>query len=396
MKNMDKSEKIVYIKFCLLQISHWLGFGAMASFVVAYLLNSGMSNTVLSVCMAVYMFMAFLGQFFWGTICDRNQANKKVFIVAEALVLCLYFVIYYLAKTPVVYLAYPLLGFVIVPISSNLDSWVLKVHYKHPECYGPTRGCSALGFGVFMFFYGKVISSVGYGIMLPLAVGFMAVTLITAFTQPDPPSAMVGSTSAKKMNLKDIGALTKIPVYMILLLLLFVFGISMAPLNNMKIVVLQNVGGTVAHQGYDSFLGCIMQTPFFFLAAKFKKWPQNLKVILAVISVTIMIVGDSLATNPFMIIAFDSLYFVGYSLFLPTYREITEEVVSPQIKTTAHGLCDSVFASLAGMISMCYSGAVIDNFGMTAMFRLCTILALAACGITALFVIVNNRRMKAK
>ena len=387
-----KNERAVQLKFYLLQVTHWCGFASMASFIVAFLLSKGLDNSRMSIMMAVYMLMAFLGQFFWGSICDSKQANKKVFILTEILLLGMYYLIYFFSDNfSIIYVLYPLLGFIIVPISSNLDSWLLKCFVHRPEVYGPSRGCSALGFGLFCLFYGKIITAVGYHIMPFVATGFIAVTVLVALTQPEAPAA-AGSAAAKKMSAKDIASLVRIPIYILLILMLFFMGLSMAPINNMKIVILQNVGGTVEHQGYDSFFGCLVQTPFFFLAAKIKRLPQNLRVFLAALSIVLMIGIDMFASSPYVIIAADMFYFVGYSILLPTYREITESVVPANIKTTAHGLCDAVFASLAGMIAMSCSGTLMDSVGVSAVIRICFVLCCIAFATSLVFIRMNRKK----
>lgn len=387
-----ENERAVQLKFYLLQVTHWCGFGAMASFIAAFLLSNGMEKTQFSIMMAIYMLMAFLGQFVWGSICDSRQANKKVFMLTEMLVLVLYYLIYFFSNNiAFIYVLYPLLGFVLIPISSNLDSWLLKCFVHKPSVYGPSRGCSALGFGVFCLFYGKIISAVGYQIMPFVATGFIAATILIALTQPEAPSAP-GSSAAKKMSAKDIAALVKIPIYILLIVMLFLIGISLSPIGNMKIVILENVGGTVEHQGYDSFFGCLVQTPFFFLAAKLKKIPQNLRILMASSSVVLMIGIDMFAKSPYVVIAADMFYFVGYSILLPTYREITENVVPANIKTTAHGLCDAVFASLAGVIALSCSGPLMDSVGVDSVIKICFAICCVGFAMSLVFVKANKKK----
>ena len=59
-----KNEKAVLLRFNLLQILYWCGLASMGSFVSAFMLSKGMSNTRLSIILALYMLCAFVGQFF--------------------------------------------------------------------------------------------------------------------------------------------------------------------------------------------------------------------------------------------------------------------------------------------------------------------------------------------
>lgn len=367
-----KNERAVLIKFNALQVSYWWSFASMPAFITAFLLSKGMSNTELSLLLAVYMLFAFLGQFFWGAVCDKLRTNKKIFILSNILVLTLNLLIYVFAgNTVLIAVFYPLLGFVMVPIPSNLDAWLLKCFAHRPQVYGPARGWSSIGYAVFMLGYGMLISNLGYWIM-PIFVTVLTVsTVIIALTQPDSPPPE-GPKAAFKI--KDIGKLIHIKPYMYLIVILLFTGLAVAPINNMKIVVLESVGGNVSHQGFDSFFMCLCQFPFFFLAGKLRFLSQKMRLLLAAGGTMIMIVMNLFAFSPYMVIAASCFNAISYSILLPTMREITEANVDPTLRTTAHGVTDAVYQSLAGMIALLYGGAVMDNFGMKILFTVCIVM----------------------
>jgi MFS family permease len=364
-----KNEKWVLIRFNLIQVLYWCGFASMAAFVSAFMLSKGMSNTQLSLMLAIYMLCAFVGQFFWGSICDKLKTNKKIFILGEILVLALYYLIYKFSNDfSVVMILYPILGFVMVPLPSNLDAWLLKCFVHRPEVYGPARGWASMGFAVFMLIYGNIIAGIGYHVMPAFATVFIVTTIILSSMQPDSPEPE-GERAALK--LRDIGKLTKIKPYMFIIVLLLFTGLAIAPINNMKIVVLENVGGTVVHQGYDSFFMCVAQLPFFFLAGKIRKIPQNIRLLLSAAGPMCMILINFFAASPYMVILASVFNAISYSILLPTIREITEASTDKALRTTAHGIADAVFQSLAGMVSLLYVGSLMDNVGMSAVFIIC-------------------------
>ena len=297
--------------------------------------------------------------------------------------LALYYLIYAFSDNfLLVNIFYPLLGFVIVPQASNLDSWILKCFAHRPQVFGPARGWASAGFAVFMLIYGKLIQHFGYGIMPWFATAIVGGAILVAFMQPDSP--VVEGSGKGGIKLKDIASLTKSPIYMFIIVLMLFIGLTMSPVMNMKIVILESVGGDVSHQGIDSFFLCFFQLPFFFLTGMVRKIPQRTRILLGSSGALIMAILDLLAVSPAMVIAGSVFHGVGYSILLPTVREIVEQKIDPAIKTTAHGVCDAVYGSLAGIVSLLYVGGLIDAAGTTPVFiiSICTGSVALTLGLT--------------
>ena len=389
-----KNEKAVLLRFNMLQVFYWCGLASMGSFVSAFMLSKGMSNTRLSLILALYMLGAFVGQFFWGSLSDKLQTNKKFFIMNEAFVLLLYYLIYIFSDNfLLVNIFYPLLGFVIVPQASNLDSWILKCFAHRPQVYGPARGWASAGFAVFMLIYGNLINSWGYRIMPWFATAIVGTAIVIALLQPDSP--VVPGSSRGGIKLKDIGNLARSGIYMFIIALVFFIGMGQAPVSNMKIVVLESVGGNVSHQGYDSFFLCIFQLPFFFLAGQLRRIPKHTRLLFGALGALGMGLCDLLATSPAMVITGSVLWGAGYSIMLPTVREIVSENVDPALTTTAHGVCDAVLGSLAGIISLLYVGKLIDAAGTAPVFAICICLSGVAMVMSIIYFVKAIRKNRA-
>lgn len=364
-------ETKVLIRFIALQVTYWCGYAAMPAYIGAFLLSKGISNTLLSLLIALYMLCAFAGQFFWGSMCDRLHTNRRIFIFGNAAALALNLAIYALADHfAVVAVLYSLLGFTLTPLASNLDSWILKCFAHRPQVYGQARSGSSLSYALFMLFYGALLGRMGYQIM-PVAVTLWTVaTLFLAFCQPDSPSVAPpsGEKNAPSINPRT---LLRSRSFLFLLGFLLLSGLATTPVSNMKIVILNSVGGTVLHQGYDSFFMCLLQFPIFLFADHLKKIPTRLRLLLAAIGPMLMLCIDFAAVSPAMVILASVFNSMAYGILLPTTREITAASVDPALLNTANGITDAVYSSFAGVISLLYVGAVIDHFGVRVMLGLC-------------------------
>ena len=365
----SENKKRVFILFCMLQIAYWGCFATFLSYFSAFMLANGMSNTVLSLILSIYLLAAFLGSFFWGSLSDRLGTNRITFLIQIGAGLITGLLIYRFAKvTALVAVLYPVLGFAMVPVASNLDSWILKSFPQDPDYYGVTRGMSALGFGILALIMGQLVGTVGYHIM-PIGLTIFAVlAIVIAVIQPDSPKTD-GLVSAK-FSIKDVGGLFRIRPYLILILVLFLTGLTIVPISNLKITLYQSVGGDVKWVGYDSFIGCMIQFPIFMMAGKLKRIRPSFRLFLSLLGPAMLLIFYFIGNIPQVVIIGSVFYFLGYSILLPTYRELGASLVEPKLMTTAQSLLDAVFSSLAGMTGLLYSGYVIDNYGLKTLIAL--------------------------
>ena len=162
---MDKKKR-TFILFCLLQLTYWGCFAAFNAYFVALMLSTGMSSTRISLIQAIYLMAAFAGSFVWGGISDKLHTNRLTFLLQMLGALISGLVIYYFRNLgTLVALLYPVFGFCLVPMASNLDSWIIKSFPENPDYYGVTRGVSALGYGVLCLIAGQLVARVGYFVL---------------------------------------------------------------------------------------------------------------------------------------------------------------------------------------------------------------------------------------
>ena len=160
-----------------------------------------------------------------------------------------------------------------------------------------------------------------------------------------------------------------------LVLLLLLIGLAIAPINNLKIVVLENVGGNVSHIGVDSFISALTQVPFIAMAGLLAVIPLRVRFAAMAFLPLMMILLVRFASSPVMVFAGSFFANVGYGILLPTMREVTERFVSEDLRNLGHNLSDAIYNSFSGVISLVYAGAVADCFGINAMLTLCVLIA---------------------
>lgn len=359
--------------FSALEITYWGFHASFIGYASSYLLSRGVSNTMMSLLIAGFLLCAFVGSMFFGRLCDRHQTNKRVFLpcmlASYAMILAIFFFAEY---APVLCVCYPLLGFFFQPQGANADAWVLSAYDHDQKMYGKIRSMPSLFYAVISMVMGRLISRFGYGMMLVGATLFMALALISAVLLAD---ARAISAQQRGMNLRDVRRLFASRPYRRLVLLLLLIGLAIAPINNLKIVVLENVGGNVAHIGVDSFVSALAQVPFIAMAGLLSLISLRRRFAAMALLPLTMILLVRFASSPAMVFAGSFFANVGYGVLLPTMREVTERFVDEDLRNLGHNLSDAVYNSFSGVISLMCAGAIVDGFGMNAMLTLCVVIA---------------------
>ena len=357
---MDQISGRTFLSFSLLDSLYWAFYAAFAGYITTYLLSCGMSSAVLSLTLAAFMGMSFIGSFFWGSRCDKAGTNRKIFIPEFAAAILVAMAIYFLAEKNYMIsaLLYPLFGFLSAPLGSNLDSWMLRSFNRSAAVYGRARAVGSAGYAVAMLVCGQLITVFGYMVIPAASLFFAAIVLLIAFLTREEPYENIRSRAGGSP--KD---LLKIRPYMYMIIILFLSGLAISPINNLKIVILESVGGDVSNLGMDAFAGVMLQACLLFISGSLRRLPPYVRLFLASLCTLITAVLTFLAVNPLMIILGTVMNNIGNGLLLPTMRQITESTVSGTLKNTAHAMCDATFGSFAGIIALLYSGSLMDAFG---------------------------------
>jgi|LAHS01.1.fsa_nt_gb predicted MFS family arabinose efflux permease len=357
---MEENQTKVIVGFSLLDGLYWGFYAVFVGYIATYLLDCGMSNSFLSIMLAVFMLCSFFGAFFWGGQCDKHHTNKKVFIPEFIAAVIVAFVIFFAAKWNlwIAAVLYPVFGFLSAPLGSNLDAWMLKRFHKDAGMYGKARAIGSFGYALVALIIGLLINAFGY-IVMPIGIIVTAgMVLGMALVMQDSPY-----NGVEHIEHVNAAGLLKIRPYIYMVVILFMTGLACAPINNMKIVILKSVGGDVGVLGIDAFIGTTLQAVFMFLSGRLKKIPAYQRLVLMTGCIFVMMLFIMTAVNPVMIIISSIMWNISYGVMLPTVREITEKNVHGALKNTAHSMADAVYSSFAGIIALTYSGFVMDSFG---------------------------------
>lgn len=383
-------KKKYWIGFSLLEISYWCFHASFIGFLMSYLLTKNITNTMMSIFLASYLLTALLGSFIWGIVCDRFQTNRKVsiacFLIAGIVMYAIFF-----SEGNIVMLAvlYPILGFVALPHAVNIDSWLLLVCKNDLAVYGKIRCTPSFMYAVTSVVLGRMIAVHGYYLMLVSGTFFLITGIAAAVMLPEG-EEVVQDKGKNDFGIRSVKQVFHSDSYRYLIILLFLIGLAIAPMNHLKAAILENVGGNVSELGIDGFISAVTQVPFIACADKIEKLSLRVRYILVTGLPFIAYLLVYSAVSPVMIFVGSGLINSGIGILLPTMRSVTETSVSPAFRNLGHNIADTVFNSVTGILSLLCSGIVMDLFGVKSMLGICTVIILAA----VILVLMNMKKSK--
>ena len=346
------NETTLRIKFAILQVAYWCAYASFTSFATSLLLYGGTPVTIIGTAVAFQTGGAFLGQMVLSVLCDRRKTNKWIFVIASAVTMLAYGLVYTFRTTSWVILCFALLGFVQQPSTSVLDTWILKRCQNPNQVYGPIRSTGSFAFALFTGVYGGILNSRGYGIMPAVAGIFLALAVTVACITPDAPRESYQTRQKKEgpSGKESIQMLLRNRAVLFLLATVFLVGIGITCLINLMPVILESVGGNVSHQGIALLVSAMLEVPFLFLSVKMTRLDPIKRILLSTLIASLSMIGIHLARASWMVIVCAGLRGAHYGLFLPSMRQAFYDCSPAELQTTTQSAGDALYNCLAGVI----------------------------------------------
>jgi PPP family 3-phenylpropionic acid transporter len=358
----ERMKNNVFVKFSAMGALYWGMFACFAVYIQAFGLSRGYSQSYISLIAAIYAVAAFGGQFFWGAACDKIGSNRKVFLVSLPITCIIQYGIYLSGNELLFAVLYALLGFSLGPLGSVRDTWMFRAMKFDQDLYGKASAMGTAGYAVMILIMGNVIKVFGY-IVMPFSMTAVAIAVWTiAWSLEDAPGVEKKPGSSVKIG--DIMSILKIPAFISLVFMLFLFGFETAPISGMKIVVLEAVGGDVSVQGIDGFVGCISQFVLFMSMGKIRKLTPKARLFVSSVIILTGVIINYMATAPWMVIIGTFLFFGSYSFIMSASREIVVRSVKYEYQTTANGIADASYNNLSSMLALLMVSALTESIGI--------------------------------
>lgn len=358
------------LKFSILQFTLWSTWCSFFSFAGMYFVHNGYSFSLVGVSISVAISCGIAGQVFWGFLSDKMQSIKKIFILANILLILAILTFSRPISTFHVLISIGFLGFCQMPQPAILDSWILKKNVTIPLNYGFIRMWAAIGFSCFGWIIGLSIEGAGYWVMFMFAAVFVSGTVTVSLLCAD------AAGSRQGINLHNMWQcyvrLIKNKTYLLFLIACFLIGLGNQATDTLLPLVVTDVGGNSGDQGMIMFLAAITELPFFFYSAKiFSRFRPRQCFIFTCCAFGIQYLMIALAQSIAMVAIGMMFQGVGFSVLLPNLRTFAYQNAPEQLRTSAQTLTDATYAGLAGVVASACGAVIIEQASVTVLFSIC-------------------------
>ena len=342
-------------------------------YITSWALDSGFREDLLSILIGISFAAAFAGQFLWGILSDRIRSTRKIFLLCMLLSAVDFAVVWSARSDAVFAVSYTLLGLFVSPMLSIIDAWALDLFDYEGTSYGNARSVGAAGFAAAMLGMGYAIRFCGY-IMIPIiAVLFSLIAFVIGLLLPDKKGSR---SSAQGMSAADFAAIMQARGFLFLMVIIFLLGLTIAPPNNLKIMLIQQAGGDVSIMGVDNFLGYAVQAAMFAVAGHLHPRRPYLMFALFILMTAAGLASAAFAADIWMIFLSTLLIYAAWSVQITLLRQIIAAMVPERFHTTAISVSDAAFTQLSGFIGLAGGGVVLGMFNLKTLMLLCVAVSL--------------------
>ncbi len=244
-----------------------------------------------------------------------------------------------------------------------------------------------------MLLYGQLIKVFGYNVIWIATLAVVPPTIALALSQPDAIRASAPTSGKKtRVSVGDYATLMRIPLFALLVIVVFLNGFAIIPLNYMRTVVLQNVGADVSYIGFDSFVGCLAQLPFLVFSGYWLRFPKERRLLAGIALPFAYAAITAFCHMPWTATAAFMLNNMSFGILYPSMREITRESVPEELFNSASSLIDVCYGQLPGIISLLAAGPLLNVFGVRGLSFACA----AAQAVTLTVLVLGLAHLASK
>ena len=391
MKKISRLDAHYIALFC----SIFFGTSCLGSYLSAYLLNLGFTNTFIGTTLACGSILGIVIQPFVASIADRmkNMSLRTLLTILYSISCTLVFIIWMVPKVFPDHAIIPtaVLFIILNSISGAEGSLVNSLGMEHN--YGGkginfslARGCGSFAYAISCLTVGFMVDGVGTGFMLPAHLTFRIITLIIISTFPRPAedsSSDGGNNNSDSERAASLLQFFKNNKRFVLVVLCIVLVYShIAILNSFAVQLIDFVGGSEAQVGITIFIASFLELPAMAMFPVILRRVGSVSkiVLFACAMMTIKAFIAGFAPSVEWIYVAQIFQCGSFALLFPAGVYYVNRFVPRKDKVKGQSFMNMTL-TISGVIVSLFGGRVIDTVGIG-------ILSKVAAGLTLIGTIV--------
>jgi PPP family 3-phenylpropionic acid transporter len=345
--------------------AHFFAYGAVMPCLNVYFAQTGLNGRQIGLIGALMPTMALLVAPVIAAYADRQRRRVAV-LAACSLVTAFIFLLFRFAESYVwLLLIMALFALLRSPVLPLGDGLIARTATRHHLNFGAMRLWGSIGFATAAIICGAIWQRVGYLPMFVIGGLLFLPTAWVASTLEEGPARVdngVAPRSARGL-FQDRG-------FVVLLVSTFFAGIGLGMGINYEGLYMDSLGGSGLLIGLLLGLAAYSEIPIMLFSDRIRAKLGGIKTLLLAYGLfAFAYLGYSLATVAWVPLVFALAKGLGVGLFLTTTIRLVDERVPEEWSATAQSLMTASMMGVAVLVASLVGGAVMDAWGVTAVFR---------------------------
>jgi PPP family 3-phenylpropionic acid transporter len=373
------------IKYALSQILYFGSFCALMGYASVYLLDQGVSNSIIGLVLASISIISVFTQPAIASFADNHQniELRKIINLAMIIVVALS-IILYLVKSSTIVILCLFVGIVtlmmtIQPLINSLAFLFEK--YGIEVNYGVARGFGSAAYALVSFVLGYLVEDFGTSIIPLVYIIFNVLFIFVVQTYVIPKNLQKEVVQENKEEVQEESQLSFIEFcktykkFTVFVLGTVVVFFTHQLINNFFIQIIKPIGGTESQMGTAVFIAAILELPAMSAFNAFRdKLSCSKLLVFSSIIFAIKHIITWLAPNIMWIYIAQVCQIGAYAIYLPASVYYVNQIIKKEDSIKGQSMitmgmtAGGIFANLAG-------GMLLDTIGVSSVLLLGSILS---------------------
>lgn len=364
---------ILDIKYSLTQIFYFAAYCGLMGYASVYLLNKGVSNTLIGTTLALVSIIAVLTQPTIASFADKKEVKLQTLIIGILIVAIVLTLGIYFLKLPVMALLCLFVAIVtcfmtIQPLLNSLAFAFEK--YGIEVNFGLARGLGSVAYALASFSLGYMVEAFNADIipLVYLIFNIMLVIVVYSYVIPKNERDHLQVIEQEHKDIQEkvtfVHFCKKYKKFMFFVVgIVFVF-FTHTIINNFFIQILKPIGGSESDMGIAVFLAAILELPamaMFNVVRRRVKCSTLLKISVVIFALKHII--TFLAPNMMVIYIAQILQIGAFAIFTPASVYYVTEIISKKDLVKGQSMI-TVGITASGIIANLAGGILLDTVGV--------------------------------
>ena len=358
-------------------------------FLMSYLSSQGYSYIQLGLVSTLIAASTMLAQPLSGYIMDSFVTPKRM-IVISALISTPFSILFFVLdlNKNVSMILIALVAIFFSPLGGVIDSWSVRLRGQGIEVnYPVTRSMGSIFYSFSALIMGYFISQIGYSVILPMHLFFLACALVCSRFAEDVPCKNKSYSTQEQTRIslpRAVQILIGNKAYTVFLISYFFFNLGMKVVGTFITTIMEERGGNPTQLGLAFFIAAFFELPILLVFSRYiirLKLPTIYIISLFFGFFRIITINFSQSIGAVMLAQLFQGFSFGFGI--PFLIEYVTRVVPEKLKATALTIGLAVGSGAALIIGNSLGGVIMDRFGTTVF-----IYAMTGCMIVSMIVFV--------